>query len=182
MKREIEIKVKIDSFDAVKNKFAELGCTWTEPVIQDDTTFVNYDGDYMKWKPNTNFLRIRKMKGKTLFTLKQSTTVNELVSLEKEFEVSDAQELQDSLELMGYHAAVRVVKTRMKTHYKNYEICLDNVEKLGAFIEVEHITDMDPDQAQTEMTEFLKNIGVDTSKRVMNGYDTLMYMKLQSDK
>lgn len=178
MKHEIEIKVKIDSFDVVKNKFIELGCVWTEPITQDDTTFINYVGDYMKWRPNTNFLRIRKMKNKTLFTLKQSTTDNELVSLEKEFEVSDAQELQDSLELMGYHAAVRVVKTRMKTHYKDYEICLDDVEKLGAFIEVEHITDGDPEKSQAAMVEFLKNIGVDVSKRVMNGYDTLMYMKM----
>lgn len=178
MKQEIEIKVKIDSFDSVKNKFIEMGCVWTEPATQDDTTFVNYEGDYMKWSSDANFLRIRKTKNKIIFTLKRSTHENEMASIEKEVEISDAEEMQELLELMGYHAAVHVVKTRMKTKYKDYEICLDNVEKLGAFIEVEHITDGDPEKSQAAMVEFLKNIGVDVSKRVMNGYDTLMYMKM----
>jgi hypothetical protein len=43
------------------------------------------------------------------------------------------------LNLLNFKEVVRVVKKRKKTHYKDYEICLDEIENLGTFIEIEKI-------------------------------------------
>ncbi len=83
-----------------------------------------------------------------------------------------------ALELMGFHEAVKVNKSRTKTRYQDMEICLDEVKGLGAFIEVEKITEGDGDAVQIKLFDFLMTIGVDPRDRVVNGYDTLMYKKL----
>ena len=57
------------------------------------------------------------------------------------------------------------------------EICLDEVKDLGNFIEVEKITDEDPDKVQEELFRFLESVGVRREDRVVNGYDILMWRK-----
>jgi adenylate cyclase, class 2 len=180
MKKEIEVKVKVGDFTHLLGKLSGLGCRFSEPVWQEDKIFTNFpDAEFAKFKPGINFLRIRKSGGKTLFTLKQSL-VNELEGIEKEVEVNDAKELEEMLELMGYHEAVQVTKTRRKTRYKDYEICLDEVEGLGSFVELEKITDEDSEKVQSEMIDFLLDLGVEAKDRVLNGYDTLVWLKNNS--
>ncbi len=175
--KEIEVKAKVKSFEEIKAKLEELGCTFTEPVIQDDTIFVNFDSDFAGIKPaDANFLRIRKAKGKILFTLKRDGK-NELDCIEREVEISDADQFRDSLEFMGYHAVVQVSKTRVKTKYNDMEICLDEVKNLGSFIEVEKIASGDSDIIQNELFTFLESLGVSKEDRVFKGYDTLLYIK-----
>jgi adenylate cyclase class 2 len=99
-------------------------------------------------------------------------------SIERETEITDPEEFKEALILMGYRKAVEVRKVRVKTKYKNYEICLDNVEDLGYFVEVEKIVDTgDSELIQNELLEFLKTLGLNISERVFNGYDTLIYIK-----
>lgn len=176
MKKEIEVKAKAGNLKEIKTKLEALGCTFTEPIVQEDVIFVNYSGDFSDFKPGQNFLRIRKAKGKILFTLKQSVK-NELDSIEKETEIADAEEMRGAIELMGYHEAVQVHKTRTKTKHNGWEICLDEVKGLGSFIEVESITDEDADKVQEELFAFLQTLGVSRDDRVLNGYDTLVYLK-----
>lgn len=175
IQKEIEVKAKVKDLVVVKTKLEELGCTFSEPVIQDDTIFVNFAGDFTKFVPGTNFLRIRKAKGKVLFTLKQPQK-NELDCIEKEVEISDAGQFRGALELMGYHEAVQVYKTRTKTRFNDMEICLDDVKGLGSFVEVEKITDGDGDAVQETLFNFLETVGVKREDRVINGYDTLVYL------
>ena len=179
MKKEIEVKAKAENLSLIRIKLEALGCTFTDPIVQDDTIFVNFDGDFTKFAPGTNFLRIRKAKGKILFTLKQPQS-NDLDCIEKEVEVSDADQFRDALELMGYHEAVQVHKTRTKTKYKDMEICLDEVKGLGSFVEVEKITEGDGDAVQTELFAFLQTLGVNKEDRVLRGYDILVYLKNKS--
>lgn len=176
MKREIEVKAKVDDFTKIRDELEKLGCVFSDPIIQEDTIFVNFDGDFTKFMPDTNFLRIRKMKDKILFTLKQSEN-NELDCIEKEVEISDAEQFREALELMGYHEAVQVHKTRTKTKYQDMEICLDEVKDLGSFIEVEKITEGDGEAVQNELFSFLETLGISKESRVVNGYDTLIYLK-----
>jgi adenylate cyclase class 2 len=177
MKKEIEIKIKVENFENLINKFSDLGCILSEPVKQEDRIFTNFpDEEFADFKAGINFLRIRKSNGKILFTLKQSL-INELEGIEKELEISDDQEMKETLELMGYHEAVQVNKMRRKTQYKDYEICFDEVEDLGSFVELEKITDEDSERVQKEMFDFLLSLGVKTTDRVINGYDTLIWLK-----
>lgn len=182
MRKEIEVKAKLSDVRGVLRKLKALGCVLTEPATQHDTIFVdeNY-GAFEEFHPGRNVLRIRESKGKFLFTLKQPQS-NELDCLEHETEVSDPVEFRHALELMGYHAAVEVHKTRMKTRYNGWEICVDHVVTLGDFIEVESIIedDVDVDKIQNKLFAFLKTLGVRAQDQVTHGYDTLTYLKQQN--
>ena len=80
--------------------------------------------------------------------------------------------------MLGLTEVVRVVKKRRTTKYKEYEICVDEIENLGAFIEVERISgEEDAERIQQEMTDFLLSLGVSPEDKVSKGYDILMLEK-----
>ncbi|MEN9649130.1 MAG: hypothetical protein RL094_97 [Candidatus Parcubacteria bacterium] len=174
MKKEIEVKVKVDRFDICMSLLEKEGCTFSDPIEQDDMVFVNYDGDYLQFPHGANYLRIRKTKDGAFFTLKRGS---EMDSIERETSISNPEEMRDALLFMGYHEVVQVRKIRTKTKYKQYEVCLDDVEGLGKFIELEKISDEDSALVQQELLDLLKSWGVEIKERVLNGYDTLMYIQ-----
>ncbi len=174
MKKEVEIKVRVTDFEPPIKTLENSGCKITSPVTQDDMVFVNYDGEYTIFPANANYLRIRKTKDKSFFTLKRGS---EMDSIEREVEISDPLQMRDALLYMGYHEVVQVKKIRRKTKFKEYEICFDDVEGLGNFVEVEKMTSENSEKVQNEMIDLLANWGIDTKERVFNGYDTLMYLK-----
>ncbi len=161
MRKEIEAKAKLKDTEEIIRNLKALGCILSEAVIQ----------------PDKNLLRIRETNGKFILTLKQPKS-NEQDAVEHETEVKDAGEMKEILYSMGLHEAVQVHKTRRKTCYNAWEICLDEVEGLGSFIEVEEIAD-DPDvrAVQDELFDFLKSLGVKPEDRITSGYDTLVYRK-----
>jgi adenylate cyclase class 2 len=83
---------------------------------------------------------------------------------------------------MGYKSAVKINKVRRKAKHLGYEICVDEVEGLGTFIEVEKVTDdcEDSKEVQKELFHFLESLGVNKNDVVMRGYDTLIYLKNKS--
>jgi adenylate cyclase class 2 len=179
MRKEVEVKVKVSDFGKVKQQLTEMGCVFSQQITQDDVTFVdsNY-GEYDEFQPGKNILRLRKSDDKYIFTLKQPQR-NEMDSIERESEISDPEEFEAALLLMGYRKVVKIHKTRVKTKYKDCEICLDEVEGLGSFIEVEKIITGDGDaiEVQEQLFEFLITLGIDPKDQVFNGYDTLIYRK-----
>jgi adenylate cyclase class 2 len=176
MKKEIEVKAEVGDLNIVKIELEKIGCVFGDPIVQEDTIFVNFDTDFTKFMTDTNFLRIRKTKDKIFFTLKRPQS-NELDSIEVETEISDADQMVEAIVHLGYHEAVKVCKTRTKTIYNDMEICLDEVREIGSFIEVEKITDGDGEEVQDELFNFLETLGIKREDRVVNGYDTLVYLK-----
>jgi adenylate cyclase, class 2 len=175
MKLEIEVKAKVNDFEELKNKLKELGCVLSEPTIQDDYIY-NKKGINLKEKKDTPVLRIRQQGEKILFTLKKNRN-NELDCIEKELEIKDKNIMEDIFVLLDYEKTVEVHKKRIKTNYKEYEICLDEVDGLGSFIEVEKLSDEDGEKIQNELFDFLETLGISKSNRVFQGYDTLVYLK-----
>ncbi len=183
MKKEIEVKAKIKSIRDIIAKLKKIGCKMSKPITQDDIIFANYSGPFTKHHPGENILRIRTANGKILFTVKQSQK-NELDAIEHETIVDDAKETRSIIELLGYKEEVRVSKTRIKTKYNGWEICVDDVRGLGKFMEVEELTDekADGEEVQEKLFCFLETLGVKRIDRVENGYDTLMYSKIHKIK
>lgn len=172
--KEIEVKVKVDNFDELLKKLNDMGCIFTDPAVQEDTIFINYDRPFIEFTNKDPFLRIRKSKGEIICTFKLGEEMN---AVEREFTVDKEDQLHDTLVFLGFRPEVKVRKTRRKTKYKDYEICLDEVDNLGYFIELEKITVEDATTVQDEMMKFLKELGVNSKDRVMNGYDTLIWLK-----
>ena len=136
-------------------------------------------GDLETFLSNKVFLRLRvKNNGKVLFTVKKRSSP--LVAEEYETEVGSREEMESALLLMGYKEAVRINKTRTITHYNGCEICIDEVEDLGVFIEMERLSEEgDAEKIQEELFSFFESIGIERSDRVIFGYDILMLQKFE---
>jgi adenylate cyclase class 2 len=98
--------------------------------------------------------------------------------LEAETAVGDDEAMERIIAYLGYDTLIRVNKVRTKTHVGEIEICLDEVEGLGTFIEVERMIadDGDGEAAIAGLEEFLKGLGIAKIDRVFTrGYDVLLY-------
>jgi adenylate cyclase class 2 len=179
---EIEIKARLQDKEAVMQKLVELGCVFSEPKTQDDMVWVEKMDSMDEWFSNTVFMRIRVQNGnKVILTAKIPKNIageGNLVKREHEVIVDSAEEARNILGMLGLKEGVRTVKTRRTADYNGYEICLDDVEGLGTFIEVEKIgADEDADQILAEMDKFLVTLGVPIENKVTKGYDILMLEK-----
>lgn len=178
--REIEIKAKLVDKKRIMKELKKLGCVFESPITQDDTVYVKNVEPLENFRSNNDiFLRLRiKNNNKILFTLKRRM-VNDLDAIEHEVEVSSKEKMEKALLEMGFGEAVRINKTRIITHYNGCEICIDNVENLGSFIEMEKLTDDNesPEKIQEELFNFFKSIGIPETDRVKTGYDILMIEK-----
>lgn len=177
--REIEVKARIVSAESFIQQLEGLGIKLSQPLIQKDRIFAENVEEFAQFKPDTNYLRIREQNGKYIFTAKRSL-INDLSAIEHETVIDKPAELAAIIELLGYREAVRVNKVRRKAEYRGLEICVDEVEGLGAFVEVEKLTEeTDADRVQNELFEFLKTFNIKAEDREKSGYDTLMFLKNQ---
>lgn len=173
--KEVEVKVKIEDFKSVRSRLEGFGCVFSEVILQEDVVYIPRGIDFTQVGTVENVLRIRTQNDKSIFTLKRKD-VDSLVKIERETVIDNPSQLEDILEYLGYAEVSRVKKERVKTKYKDMEICLDRVEQLGSFVECEMITSSDPIEAQGKMLNFLEEIGVDVSARAYLGYDILVYI------
>jgi adenylate cyclase, class 2 len=172
--KEIEIKAVLKDKGAVMKKLQGLGCEFSKPIHQDDAVYVERVGDLKTFLSNSVFLRIRvNDNSQVIFTAKQRT--GPLVAIEHETIVNSAEELREILFMMSYKKAVEIRKERQVAHYKDYEICIDEVEGLGSFIEMEKLsTDENVEEIQEEMFVFFESLGIKRDDRVTKGYDILL--------
>ncbi len=179
--REIEVKAKLKNKKELLLKAQDLGITFGPAITQDDYT---YETSLSKDDPNWNIFRIRKQGNKTILTMKYKASSRSRDNHERESVVDNAKEVADMLERVGYSLGVRIKKTRQTAKYKDLELCLDEIDKLGTFIEVEKLAqdDVDVDEIQNDLWQLLIQLGVNPSDRVHKGYDTLMHELLTSKK
>lgn len=178
---EIEVKALLKDTRSVQKRLEELGCVFSEPEKQDDVVFVQKTGSLENFLSNDVFLRIRvQNQSKIILTAKKPVrkSPEELVKYEYEVVVDSEPETRGILSLMGYQQAVRIVKERQTCTYGTYEICLDTIEGLGSFIEVEQMGEKEHATAiQSTMFQFLETLGISPQDQVRKGYDILMLEK-----
>ena len=175
---EIETKARVRDREELIHNLSALGCELSAPTRQDDTVYVRKPGDLATFLQNDVFLRIRiQDDGTTVLTAKRPVRKagDVLVKYEHEVLVSSADEARAMLVLMGFSEAVRVVKVRRKGYVSGYEACLDDIEGLGTFIELEQMgAQEDAERIQAEMRAFLSSLGIAPEDAVTKGYDVLM--------
>jgi adenylate cyclase class 2 len=176
---EIEVKAKLKNKATVIEKLSALGCQFSNIKTQDDMVWVEKTGSLEDFLSNKVFLRIRIQNGEKVIMTAKSPKAKEgnesLVKREHEVIVSSADEARNILSMLGLQEAVRVVKKRQTAKYRGYEICIDEIENLGSFVELEKIAETgDAAQIQKRMFEFLETLGILPEDQVKKGYDILM--------
>lgn len=181
--REIEVKLKTDDLESLEKKLTDKGCVLSAPIHQHDIIYSR--GGTSEWEQSKEgdiILRIRKQDNKVEFNLKQQKT-SELDNLEYETKVDDPEALHQILLILGWKPEVEVKKVRRKGKLGKYEVCLDNVEQLGTYVELEKLADdnADPNKTQEELLQILESFGVPRSNLEVRGYDTMIF-QLRSKK
>tara|TARA_Y100000031_G_C8194943_1_gene373220 strand:+ start:834 stop:1379 length:546 start_codon:yes stop_codon:yes gene_type:complete len=173
--KEVEVKAKINNIDEIKSKLINLSCEFSETLVQKDRIYLHKSIEFKDIKKGTVILRIRDSNGKYFMTLKKQLE-NELDNIEKETSIDSQEQAHEILKYLDFHEVVNVTKKRIKCKYGNLEICIDEVNELGCFIEVEKLTnDEDSLKIQKELFQFLEKLGIKKENQVFKGYDTLIY-------
>lgn len=179
--REIEVKAKLREKETLLQKASDMGIKFGPAIVQDDTT---YETTIPKDDPNWNIFRIRKQDGKNILTMKFKASSRSRDNHERETIIDQPEEVVVMLERVGYKFGVRIKKLRQFAKYNDLELCIDEVEGLGSFIEIEKLADdeADVDEVQKNLWTVLEKLGVSSEDRIHKGYDTLMYEYLNSEK
>ena len=180
--QEIEVKVKTKDSESVIRTLEAAGCVFSDPIHQDDTTYAESRESMDAFMRCKRFLRIRVAgNGDVIFTVKYDEKRHEIgmAAIEHEVKVDSRDELEQMILLMGFQRIVQVKKMRRKTMYKEYEICVDDVEGLGSYMEIEKLAekDADPRAVHEELVGVLESLDIDMLGRVNKGYDILMLDK-----
>ena len=172
--KEIEVKAKVQDETALLKNIEQAGIILSQPIHQLDIVYFP-KGTNPKAQFVEEALRIRNQDGKIIFTYKKPNPNNHLDKLEYETVIEDAEAMAKICEAVGFEEVIRVDKTRRKAEYQGYEICVDHIENLGVFIEVEKLVeDGDANAIQKDIFDFMQTLGVDPKDRVFKGYDLLM--------
>lgn len=172
--QEIEVKYRVIEQDALLHALTDQGVSLSAPVLQEDQAYAPTWWDYGKPKTGVPFGRLRTVQGKHLFTVKTPQD-NEMACLEAETIVADAEQMHDALLQMGFRPTVRIVKERRTGRAGRWSLCVDHVEGIGPFLEIETVTTADESglAIQAQLDAWANDLGVKL-ERVTDTYDSLV--------
>lgn len=180
--REIEIKAKVSNLSTLLNTIENSGIKLSNPIKQHDVVYGQLG--IADNTPGAIWLRIRTENDtRKIFTFKQQHSGG-LDSIEHETDISNSDELDAIIKALGFTLYSDLTKTRRKANYSGIEICVDDVDNLGTFIEAEKLANDDADGGAiaTDLWHELAKLGVDRVDEVFEGYDVLMNRKLSENK
>jgi adenylate cyclase class 2 len=173
--REIELKYRVDDLEALLIVLKARGIELSEAVFQDDQAYAPAGWQFGDSKLGVSFLRLRTVLGRHYFTLKQPAS-NAQDCLEYETQVTDRQAMHHAVLHMGYRPTVRIAKSRRTATLGDCSLCIDEVEGIGGFLELER---MAPDHAdsqtiQADLAALASSLGV-AAIRIHQTYDSLVH-------
>lgn len=184
MNIEVEIKVKVEDAEKIKEKLLKKG-NLVKSIRQIDEYYVPSHRDFFAQKPfPVEWLRIRTNPDKTIFEYDKSVNKDEKgeqeYAIEYETEVSHPEELRKILGFLDFEKRVVVDKQREVWNCGKIEVCIDSVKDLGLFIEAEAKGEFESTaEAKSACISFLEDLGVDLTKSppINNGYPVLLLEK-----
>jgi adenylate cyclase class 2 len=131
---EIEIKARAD-LDALRNRLKQEGAALERTVEQADIYYNAPDRDFGL---TDEALRLRNEGGQVFLTYKgKKLDAKSKTRKEVEVEVADFNKMEDILLSLGFKITLRVRKVREIYHLDGAVVCLDRVDGLGDFVELE---------------------------------------------
>ncbi len=159
---EIEIKAYCDDHGPVRARLADMGARHAGAGTERD---IYYNHPARDFASTDEALRIREDGGATVLTYKgpKIGTVSK-TRVEEEVTVDDVESLRKILEFLGFTESGSVVKIRERYHLGEMEVCLDAVEGLGLFVELEKI-DVERERVEQELLAVARELGLDRFER-----------------
>ncbi len=156
---EIEIKARADP-DALRAKLKQRGAALERTVEQTDSFYNAPDRDFAQ---TDEALRLRDEGGQIFLTYKgKKLDPKSKARKEVEVEVADLKRMEEILLALGFRRTFQVRKTREIYHIEGAVACLDRVEGLGDFVELETLSvDVsDMEERREGLVGMLRGLGV----------------------
>ncbi|NYH50417.1 adenylate cyclase class 2 [Nocardiopsis arvandica] len=173
--REIETKYRVADLEALLVALQAAGVELGEPVFQDDQAYAPAGWRPEMGKVGHTFARLRSLDGGMHVFTTKTPLANPMECAEYETTVADREQMHGAVLAMGFEPNVRIVKHRRAGRAGRTEVCVDLVEGVGAFLELELVVDDDRDglTAQAELDTWACGLGVEL-ERTTDTYDILV--------
>lgn len=118
---------------------------------------------------------IRYEDNNNILTFKQ--ILNDLEVIEFESLIGNPSEIAKMMPFLGFEEYVSISKIRMEGRLNNLSICLDKVDELGYFLEVEKIVEesKEREKAKKELQNFLLSLEINLEQICHKRYHTMLY-------
>lgn len=143
MAKEIELTFDLQNKEEVVN-FLNENADFEKEENQIDIYYNLPHRNFLKKKPVNEWLRLRKSDKSCSINYKNYYD-NQPICDEYEEEINGIENVEDIFSAIGIQEMIRVNKNRKIRKYKGYTICIDSVDELWDFIEIETIRDWDED-------------------------------------
>lgn len=136
---EIELKSACGDLSTVEEKVKKMGAAFEKTETEEDHYFAHPARDFAR---TDEALRVRSAGGKSFLTYKGPKLGGPAKTrLEHEVAVESGSETEAILQELGFRRLGTVKKTRRLYRLGEVAICLDRVEDLGDFVEMEMLGD-----------------------------------------
>ena len=144
---EVETKIKVGDHALLKRRLGELGAVFRRTVTQRDRYYRSPLRDFAR---TDEALRLRLEDGSAILTYKGPKRPSPVGKAREEISVavSSGEEFEEILNYLGFFPVAEVRKRREEFEWKGAEICLDEVEGLGQFAEIEVLCGDGQEQAE----------------------------------
>lgn len=178
---EVEIKLPIENRESVTENLGKIGFLKTGLVREEDAYFDNDSGQIRK---NGEALRVRRIADlltggeETVITYK-GRKMDQVSMSRKELEtgVEDADVCIGILEALGFQIVEpKVIKIRQEYTFDQMHACVDMVENLGDFLELELVIEKEDgkEAALQKIEKVLQRLGYTIKDTVRNSYLSML--------
>lgn len=181
---EVEIKLKIEDIDTVKTGLLHLGFKESDVLTETDTYFDNNNGDI---RHSDKALRIRETINHTAnshycqINFKgEKFDDKSMTRPEFETSVENANAIIGILNGLGFYAVTpKVIKLRRELKASDVNACIDTVEGLGDFLELESVIEdnQNKDIAFSKLNQILNALGYSLEDTTTTSYLSALQKK-----
>lgn len=168
---EIELKCPCADPRTVERKLKEEGAEFIEQREEVDTYFNHPCRDFMD---TDEALRLRRVDDRVVLTYKGERIDEETKTRREVSAVVEGGDCRRILESLGFSKGGTVVKNRRVYRLEGVEICVDAVQDLGTFVELE-VRGGDMDRGRGALFDMMERLGLEDTER-------LSYLELLMDR
>ena len=179
---EVEIKVKVKNRVKLEQLLCELGFTKGALIREEDLYFDTLE-DFIR--KNDHALRLRSSENMISgenhhFITYKGPKLDQISMTRQELETSieDADVMKKLLKALGYVKMYSVIKIRQYFTLDEMNACIDSVNDLGEFLELEMVvSEEEREYALAHIIEFLEKIGYSKEEIIRISYLSMLQKK-----
>lgn len=179
---EVEIKVEVKNREKLEEILFESGFTKGALIREEDMYFDTIE-DFIR--KNDHALRLRSSENMISgenhhFITYKGPKLDQISMTRKELEtkIGDAKVMKELLNALGYVKMYSVIKTRQYFTLEEMNACIDSVNDLGEFLELEMVvSEKEREYALAHIVEFLEKIGYVKEEIIRTSYLSMLQKK-----